>query len=573
PTDTFVNTPTPTNTPTQTDTYTPTNTPTATRTPTDTPTVTATYTPTNSPTPTNTFTFTATPTNTPTDTPTPTLPNTATNTPTRTPTDTATNTKTPTSSFTPTNTATPTPSYTPTHTATSTRTPTPTFTPTPTNTPTQTPTPTPPLNITVNKSVYPATVQSGNSLAYTIEVNVTGNSATGVVVTDTLPADVTFLGFGSSPAGTVTNFNSSISQLTWTLPASLPIGTYSLSYQTSVNNFMVGGTVITNGAQLTYPGLGTPLFTSASATVIGNFTVKIDVYNEAGEVVKQIFTQQLSQPLNNFTIQSTDSITSLHGANNAVTVVYQGIPIAIWDGTAQNGDPASNGSYYIKVDNISSTGTVNSTTQQVLVSRSLSKSTILIYNEAGEEVKDLVTYFDDAGATVVSGVQLSSAVIEPGGQGGGVPSQLVITLSTGTTVVWDGTNNSGAFVQSGQYFLEVHTTNGNSSETTVIKQVSVDGRAIGSGMGTVTVAPNRVGRGSGPVTFYDNSTMSLNMQVSLYTLDGERTNRQAWGDNGINPPVLPTDGLASGTYIAVVELRNAQGGLMGRQTVKITVIH
>ena len=411
-------------------------------------------------------------------------------------------------------------------------------------------------------------------MSYTIEVDVTGNSANGVVVTDTLPANVTFTGFGSSPSGTATSFNSSTSQLSWILPATLPIGTYQLTYQTQVNNFVIGGTVITNGAQLTFPGLGTPLTTSASATVIGQFTVKIDVYNEAGEVVKQIYAQQLSQPLNNFTLQSSDAITSLHGADNAVTVYYQGIPIAVWDGTTGSGDLASNGNYYVKVDNIDSAGTDTSTTQQVTVSRSLAKSTILIYNEAGEEMKDLATYFDDPGQTVVSGVQLSSSVIEPGGQGGGVPSRLTITLSTGATVLWDGTGNNGAYVQSGQYFLEVHTTNGNGSEATVIKQVSVDGRATAAGLGVVTASPNMIGRGSTLVTFNNNSAMSLTMKVSLYTVAGELIPPVITGDNGANPPQLNTGSLASGLYIAVVELTNAaNGGLMGRQTVKITVIH
>ncbi len=103
-------TPTPTNTPTPTDT--PTNTPTPTDTPTNTPT--PTDTPTNTPTPTDTPTNTPTPTDTPTNTPTPT----------DTPTNTPTATGTP-ATATPTVTGTP-----PTSTPTATNTPvTPTSTP------------------------------------------------------------------------------------------------------------------------------------------------------------------------------------------------------------------------------------------------------------------------------------------------------------------------------------------------------------------------------------------------------------------------------------------------------------
>ncbi len=97
-------TPTPTNTPTQTQT--PTNTPTQTQTPTNTPT--QTQTPTNTVTVTPTNTATVTPTNTPTVT--------STNTPTTTVTNTPTGTPTGTPAVTPTNTPTPsiTPSITPT---------------------------------------------------------------------------------------------------------------------------------------------------------------------------------------------------------------------------------------------------------------------------------------------------------------------------------------------------------------------------------------------------------------------------------------------------------------------------
>lgn len=118
-------TPTPTATPTRTNT--PTATPTRTNTPTATPT--KTNTPTRTPTP----TITNTPTRTPTQTSTPSK----TSTPTSTPTSTATRTATPT--MTPTRTAT----FTPTFTATSTATPEPTRTSTPTTTPKKTDTPIP----------------------------------------------------------------------------------------------------------------------------------------------------------------------------------------------------------------------------------------------------------------------------------------------------------------------------------------------------------------------------------------------------------------------------------------------
>jgi hypothetical protein len=145
PTETETSTPTPTETTTETPTNTPTETPT--ETPTNTPTETPTETPTNTPTEseTPTPTQTETPTNTPTEseTPTPTQTETPTETPTKTPTETPTNTPTESETSTPTQTETPTETPTKTPTETPTETPTNTPTETPTNTPTESETPTP----------------------------------------------------------------------------------------------------------------------------------------------------------------------------------------------------------------------------------------------------------------------------------------------------------------------------------------------------------------------------------------------------------------------------------------------
>jgi hypothetical protein len=130
--------PTPTNTPTATDTIAYTSTPTATHTPTYTPTPTTTNTAIPTPTqiPTSTFTPSPTATSTSTNAATPTRTNTATPTPTSTPSSTYTKTPTRTPTRTPTNTST----RTATLTSTATRTPSPLPTNTPSPMPSSTPT-------------------------------------------------------------------------------------------------------------------------------------------------------------------------------------------------------------------------------------------------------------------------------------------------------------------------------------------------------------------------------------------------------------------------------------------------
>jgi hypothetical protein len=221
PTDTPTATPTdtPTATPTDTPSATPTGTPTAT--PTDTPTATPTDTPTATPTDTPTATPTDTPTETPTDTPTATPTDTSTATPTNTPTTSPTQTATHTSTHTPTHTSTVTPTATPTSTVTSTASPTatathtPTSTATATSTATHTVTPTPTVTATASATVTatlveetPAPIQIpdlaikkihttsfvvGQTATYEMTISNLGSTTTDpIVVTDTLPAGLTF---------------------------------------------------------------------------------------------------------------------------------------------------------------------------------------------------------------------------------------------------------------------------------------------------------------------------------------------------------------------------------------------
>ena len=59
------------------------------------------------------------------------------------------------------------------------------------------------------------------------------------------------------------------------------------------------------------------------------------------------------------------------------------------------------------------------------MSRALYKSTVLIYNEAGEVVRTLYTYVDDPGKQTVSQVTLSANVIAPSGMTtAGTPTSL-----------------------------------------------------------------------------------------------------------------------------------------------------
>jgi len=287
-TNTVANTPTNTltNTQTSTVTNTPTNTPLITNTYTNTPTNTATSTPTNTstntvantPTHTLTNTETSTITNTPTDTPI--ITNTYTNTPTNTATNTSTNTPFDTETYTntPTNTATNSLTNTPLDTSTSTN--------TPTNTATETSTSTPTLTATMT-----ATLTATKTMVNTATTTMT-NTAT---QTPTLtPTNTPTIRLSGTPTSTPIS--------TWTPTATPAADVFQVCK--NVFNINVDGTVCIVIGTNEFPGL-----------------VALRIYNSAGEHIKTLFSETLTQPL-------------------SPTVVN-------WDGTNKFGQKVASGVYVI----------------------------------------------------------------------------------------------------------------------------------------------------------------------------------------------------------------------------------
>ncbi len=528
---------------------------------------TLTLTPTNSPTLTTTPTATYTPTNT--QTPTPTL--TPTSSPTVTPTPTSTSTNTP--SSTPTLTDTPTPSFTPTNTPAITLTPS--WTTTSTQTYTSTATPTATLGLSMGKQVSEPQAKSGDTLTYTLGVTLTGTTLSNVIVTDTLPANVSFVSAGTPSAGNAT-FYSNLSQISWSLPSTLTPGIYTLSYKTQVDPFTPSGTNIVNGAQLTFPGLGIPLTSSVTVQVTGQYAVNVGVYNEAGELINQIKVVQLSQSVNSLNLQG-NAITSLTGTSGKIYIYSQGYLLGVWDGTNSNGDPVSNGVYFIKANSVDPYGVVTTITQQATVSRSLAKISVNVYNEAGEVVKHLLAWVDDPLGAQMNNVVLSSAVLQPGAPAGGSqPSTLLIAVQTSGTAVtlsWDGTNDSGAYVSAGYYLLGAHWFDGQGGTSDISRGILVTANGNRSD-GTLVAQPNllTVSTGVTRTTFKYYSSQNLTLRVRIYTLAGELA-AETQGNSGTNQATWDASGYASGLYLATADLLSNNGGKVGQQILKIMVLH
>ncbi len=323
-----------------------------------------------------------------------------------------------------------------------------------------------------------------------------------------------------------------------------------------------------------YTGAAAPITACANTLTTGQYTVKVGLYNSAGELVVSLPVSQYSQAINSFTL-SSGAITAVSGPGSSTTIKYLGIPIDTWNGLDASGNPVLNGEYYVKIDSVGNMGTDTSVTQPIIVNRSVYKVAVKIYNEAGEVVKNLYVYSSNPGTTNTTQLQLSATSFEPtsGTATGNIPNQLTVTLNNGTTVVWDGTGDNGSVVASGQYYIEVTAQDGQGGETILTAHVMVMSDTANAGMGNITARPNLMNPTTGySVQFISDSAQSLTLVYRVYDAAGELVKRSATGAAGANQTDWDASGVASGMYFAVVDAYNNQGGIIGHQNLKIVVV-
>jgi flagellar hook assembly protein FlgD len=288
--------------------------------------------------------------------------------------------------------------------------------------------------------------------------------------------------------------------------------------------------------------------------------VTVGVYNEAGELIKQVQVGNAFSAVQ-ILVLSTQVIDSL---SQPLTINYGGESSVSWDGTGQNGNPVSNGQYYVKVDSEDPSGNITSVTQPVLVNRSLAQVTLNIYNESGEIVRHILATVQDAGGGVAHSLSLSSDVLSPG-------SASVTILANGQVIaVWNGSSDNGTLVSSGTYFISAHELDGKGNESNITETLVVLGP--GSLPNSQARAVPNVIRGSGGTVFQVASSQPLTLKVTLYDLAGEKVAFRQ-GSAGAGQVGWDASHSASGLYVAVVEIWTADGQLARRQILRIAVVH
>jgi uncharacterized repeat protein (TIGR01451 family) len=455
---------------------------------------------------------------------------------------------------------------------------TPTNTPTATFTSTPTSTPTPVVTVVLKKNASNANPSSGDQETYTIQANIFNNSAKNIVVWDTIPTGLTYAG-GITPNGQVIPLptpgsSSTGTLLVWNLGSESP-GSYTFSYRATVNQLILGGTVITNWVAWQDLEEPTPLLAQAPITITGAYTIKIGIYNESGEEVKQILETQLSQPLDTINLEVSSNITTVNGT---VTIYYQGVNLGTWNGTNTQGQLVTNGQYYVKVDNIDPEGAVTSVTKAITVDRALQTITVLVYNESGEVVRHLYETNENYSSTNnITAETVSSTVLVPSTAMNSPLLTIQWINNSGAvigTTTWDGRNDAGEIVTNGEYFIAVVSSTGTGANVSLTKEVTING--TGENLGQVYAAPNILNHGNSllnlrviPPAGAGNWTIS---RVRVYDVSGELVDEFA-GSPGSNSASYNLSTLASGLYLVVVNLEDAQGHLLGHQIIQIVIQH
>jgi len=404
-------------------------------------------------------------------------------------------------------------------------------------------------------------------ITYSLVVNVWNVAASGVTVTDILPEHLLFVGFGAVPLGGTSDWNSGTRTMEWVF-GNLGVGAVTVTYQARVDSYVQENTVLRNNAQVVCAGNPTPKRASVDVNMAKIYTVKVAVYNEVGEMVEQIWVQELSQPILDVDLSQT-SITSIHGQ---VYVDYKGVQIAAWDGTGQGGDLVTNGNYYVKVDNVDPYGVVSSVAKEVTVSRSLARAEVKIYNEAGEVVKHLYEYVNDPTGSPMNAVNLSTGILKPTSDMTPTPggtNVVMITTANGVTLVWDGRGDNGEVVTNGRYEIALNYADGKGGEETITQGITVE-RGNNEAEGEIYASPNVLKGGVKQTMVRVKSVMSLTVEMKVYDVGGELV-KTVKGQAGANEAELDMTGLASGVYFAMVDLTDTNGRGIQKKTMQIVL--
>jgi hypothetical protein len=300
----------------------------------------------------------------------------------------------------------------------------------------------------------------------------------------------------------------------------------------------------------------------------------VTIYNEAGEVVRQVFNGAAASQPNGLTALQ-QPLAAGGGLLLNVLGGGNGLSALEWDLDNNNGQPVSGGMYYVKVQTIDPYGNVTAYSQAVPVLPPASSDSLSIYNSAGELVRQIQL---PAGLSPLSDFSVAGLTVGSSGPDAGVTAvSFTLKGAAGATSTWgwDGRNSVGQPVASGVYLVRlVHSALG---QATTVKTLSVTLLAVPGSAAELSLSQARVGPqpwlgGGGPqgaLKAQYPALPGLAVEARLYDLAGELVGQGA-DPQGTGTLELTTGPLAGGIYVLKLQAFQGQAAL-ARRMVKVAV--
>jgi hypothetical protein len=312
--------------------------------------------------------------------------------------------------------------------------------------------------------------------------------------------------------------------------------------------------------------------------------VSITIYNSAGELVKNVFNGPAQYQPGGIGLSTSLVQGGGSGSDDNVFISFPGylmepngqeVSGVSWLANNNNGQLVASGIYTIEVQITNNFGQVTTLLKTVQVIDVVPENSLTIYNSAGEVVANIpLTVSLSIGVVSVS---LTATSYDPDyspstGQATKA-MDFFVTSSSGPNPLplqWWGTNDQGAPVASGTYTAQLVYYAPGGTKTIVDKPFTViSSRTMGfTGLFAV---PNPAQHGDPLEIMYNPISLNYSVVGMLYNLDGQLVEQSS--DPGPSPLVFRTDDLASGVYIAVVEMTTAgSSSVVSRGVVKVAII-
>jgi flagellar hook assembly protein FlgD len=318
----------------------------------------------------------------------------------------------------------------------------------------------------------------------------------------------------------------------------------------------------------------TQTYTSTATPVPEPYSVTVNIYNSAGELVRSLYNGDSANPANQAQILETAT------TNDGLQVDIAGLDgdagaNLIWNGTNNNGQAVASGVYTVQISSVNTFGQVQTQTKAVSIVATGGPVTLSVYNSAGELVTNLSVELSAAdGGSQPIGISL------PSGQNGVVPStntsgpgelKINVTLADGNTVpvYWNGLNTQGQPLQSGNYLLTLTQTEAGSSEilkTLPVVVVDTPDLSAQAMVQTALVVPNPVAGSWFDVQYQTGGPYTA--AGMLYDLAGQRVAEATDQGGGI---LRFSGDWSSGVYLLDFEARNGDG-VLARKVLKVAIV-